>query len=680
MTITKSIAAKLAVAFVAVAMVFSAFATSAKAQTTEDLQQMINDLLAQVAALQAQTGQGASSAAGVCPYTWTRDLSSGSTGADVMKLQQFLNADPDTRVAVEGAGSAGSETEYYGPATAAAVSKLQVKYRSEILSPANLVNPTGYFGPSTRAKANSLCVSAPADDMMDDSSDDMMDDSDDDDNGPVSLSGEASLDKVEIDSPADDTIEEGAEDAEIAEVTVEFADGDAEISRIDVQLLVDGETDTDTARPWDAFDTVSLWVDGDKVAEESADNKDDYLNDNLGTLRFSGLDIVAMEDEEVEIVVAASVQNGLDAEELDTWEVYVTAMRFFDADGVASTEDNVGDMGDEDALSGAANSSFTLEEEGTDDELIVKTSSNDPDGTTLQLEDDSKSDWYTVFVFDLDTDDSVNDIELNEVTVSVTLSSSTYAAIIDDAELVIDGVTIDDFTASTTLAGSADLVFDVDGDVVIDAGDRVSAELNLRFKSLSLPGNEGMTVQAEVTAADANAIDAAGADDLSASSPDQLRGAAQGEVHTLRTAGVDVSLESTDADVTVGDSTGDDYATYVIELEVTAFEQDVYISTNPATALDYDIETSSGSTTAVETVSAVLESTGDEVSGAFEITEGATETITITVTYNPAAANTSARLDLDSIVFGSEPGTPTGQTWTASPTETYRTKVVTMVD
>ena len=78
MTIAKDFAAKLAVAFVAVAMVFSSFAASASAQSTEDLQQMINDLLAQVAALQSQTGQGATGvASAVCPYTWTRDLSSG---------------------------------------------------------------------------------------------------------------------------------------------------------------------------------------------------------------------------------------------------------------------------------------------------------------------------------------------------------------------------------------------------------------------------------------------------------------------------------------------------------------------------------------------------------------------------------------------------------------------------
>ena len=44
MTIAKDFASKAAVAFVAVAMMFSAFAPAAQAQSSEDLQKMINDL------------------------------------------------------------------------------------------------------------------------------------------------------------------------------------------------------------------------------------------------------------------------------------------------------------------------------------------------------------------------------------------------------------------------------------------------------------------------------------------------------------------------------------------------------------------------------------------------------------------------------------------------------------
>lgn len=668
MTLTKDIAAKLAVAFVAVAMVFSAFAASAKAQTTEDLQQMINDLLAQVAALQSQVGasagNGDSNTASFCPYTWTRDLSTGSTGADVMKLQQFLNSDPDTRVAAAGSvGSAGMETQYYGPATAAAVSKFQVKYRADVLSPLGLVNPTGYYGAGTRDKANSLCSSAVVVPDTDDEDEEEEEDEDD----SVTLRGEADLKTFETDSASDDDFEEGAEDAEIATVTVEFQNGDAEISRIDLALVGSG----DEQDPWDVFESISLWVDGDKIAEMNADDEDDYLDEDDGSLRFSGLDLIGMEDEEVEIVVAATVQNNLDGvSDGEVWVVSFDALRFFDADGVATTDTTTGDLG-------GAGESFTIEEAGADDEIIVKTSSNDPDATTLQVEDSSKSDWYTVHVFDLDTDDSVNDIEINEITVSVVLSSSTYATIIDDAELVIDGVTIDDFTASTTLAGEADLVFDVDGDVVIDAGDRVEAELMLRFKSLGV-GNEGITVQGKVTSVDADAIDAEGADDLAAS---QLSGAATGDAHTLRTTGIDVSPESTSAAVTVNDGALNDYATFTVEVEVTAFEQDVYIAIDDTVSLDYDLEDSSGSDYTVPTASSsvVLASTADDDGTYFEITEGETETLTLTVTYTPVVANRAARLVLNSISFAETAVAPT-ETQTTLPASDYRTSVVTIVN
>lgn len=101
---------------------------------------------------------GGGSSASVCPFTWTRSLSKGDTGADVLALQKFLNSDSATSIAASGVGAPGSESDYFGGLTVAAVAKFQNKYASEVLAPVGLSAGTGYFGASTRTKANALCV------------------------------------------------------------------------------------------------------------------------------------------------------------------------------------------------------------------------------------------------------------------------------------------------------------------------------------------------------------------------------------------------------------------------------------------------------------------------------------------------------------------------------------------
>ncbi len=101
---------------------------------------------------QPTTGNPSTPSASMCPYTWTRNLEQGATGADVMKLQQFLNSMSGTMVASTGAGSPGMETSTFGPATKAAVMKYQT---------ANSISPVaGYVGPLTRASLNSKCTVA----------------------------------------------------------------------------------------------------------------------------------------------------------------------------------------------------------------------------------------------------------------------------------------------------------------------------------------------------------------------------------------------------------------------------------------------------------------------------------------------------------------------------------------
>lgn len=121
-----------------------AFATPAKAQTLEQLQAQINTLLAQIAAL---TG-GSTSTGGSCTATFTRNHQMGDNGGEVMAIQKFLNSN-GFQIAASGAGSPGNETSTFGSLTRAAVSKFQA---------ANGITPTaGYWGPVTRAKANSMC-------------------------------------------------------------------------------------------------------------------------------------------------------------------------------------------------------------------------------------------------------------------------------------------------------------------------------------------------------------------------------------------------------------------------------------------------------------------------------------------------------------------------------------------
>ena len=80
--------------------------------------------------------------------TFSRNLTLGMTGSDVMQLQIFLNNN-GFPLALTGVGSKGKETTFFGPLTQTALIKFQEANSSKILGPLNLKKGTGFFGPST---------------------------------------------------------------------------------------------------------------------------------------------------------------------------------------------------------------------------------------------------------------------------------------------------------------------------------------------------------------------------------------------------------------------------------------------------------------------------------------------------------------------------------------------------
>ena len=92
-----------------------------------------------------------------CQVDLDRNLTVGAEGADVKRLQQFLNSDPDTKL-MSTVGSSGNETEHFGAATMNAVVRFQEKYSAAILAPVGLSSGSGYVGEYTRKHITSLCA------------------------------------------------------------------------------------------------------------------------------------------------------------------------------------------------------------------------------------------------------------------------------------------------------------------------------------------------------------------------------------------------------------------------------------------------------------------------------------------------------------------------------------------
>jgi hypothetical protein len=444
---------------------------------------------------------------------YTRDLTIGSSGSDVAELQAFLVSKGFLVM------PAGTTPGYFGTLTQAALARYQAAN--------GIVPPAGYFGPLTRSSVESMGTTAPVAGLPAgcsstagfSSTTGVRCDSGSS-SSPVLGSGEASLESYDLDEEEDEIREGQSEVVAIAKFDVE--DGDVEIQRVDATFTFEGAGDADD-EPWDVFEEITLIVDGSEVASVDASDEDEWLSDDEPfVVRFSGLDIIVEEGETAEIEISVVARDNVDgADDGDAeWEISIAdeGIRAIDGEGIYQY------IGDEDIVA-----AFEVVSEADGDDLNLESSDDEIEEDTIIL-DESDNTEASIFAFVLSADDSDTDIEINDIEIGVEVSAGEIGDFVRDFWIEIDGETIDAETYNNNVA-STTLTFEVDGDVVIDAGDEVEVVLYAEFRSMdSDSALQGETIVASV---DADQIEAEGADDV-----DVDGSGVDGEEQTLMTAGI----------------------------------------------------------------------------------------------------------------------------------------------
>ena len=577
--------------------------------------------------------------------SFTRNLTIGSTGADVSALQAILIANGRLNIA--------APTGYFGMLTKNALASWQA---SVGITPA-----VGYFGPITRAylathstgstTTTTSTVPGCAPGAMFSSTTGARcsgSTTSTTTTSPGLSGGETSLEDFDANSGEDSDVEEGGE-ADIADFEFDVEDADASIDRIDISFQgLTAEED-----PWDTFESVAIVVDGDVLDEMDVDDEDAWSEDENEleasgsdddySLRFTNLDWEVDEGEKAEFTVRVTAQNGVD-DLPATWEIGIgdEGIRATDSEDI---ENYIGD--DTDTVS------FTVETEGQGEELTISEADDNPEANTLQIEEDASSDWYEILAFDIEAEES--DIEITALPVTLTFTGGeNYADVINDIKLEVDGDEFDDVTISSQSATVASTTFEFDNEeLVIDADSTVTARVWVRFNSDNTIDN-GDTITASITSANVDQIEAEGADDLAAS---QLNGSVDGRTMTLRSSGIAVTEGSAAPRVTVTSQDAadqGDYGTFVIKFEVTAFEEDAWIPLTATAAAgsgaDFHVTGSGASSTATTSANLEVESGTTVTNNRARVTQGQSKEFTLTVVIN-AATDGFYGVELENVNF-----------------------------
>lgn len=363
------------VALFALALAVVGTAVPAQAQTVEELQAQIAALLSQIQALQTQLTSGTTGGS-TTVYTYNNNLTVGSEGADVSALQQFLYSKGFLTV---------NPTGYFGPLTKAALASYQA---SVGISPA-----VGYFGPVTRAHFNAMVATTPTPTTTPTTT-------------PTAtptpgLSGNEGILTVELNpSPAAGTkVYEGDTDASVMGIKVKAQNSDLRVERLKVKI---GSAITAYTKQMTA---LGLYDGSSLIAKKDLNSSTVIKEGSEYFVYFTDISFVVPMDTTKVLTVKADFYSTIESGYTGstTLSVPSNGVRAMDAAGVNQ-------YGPSTAIS--LSRSFSIESDLADSaSLTISKSANSPDSTAIVSNSQGDVNEATIFALDLKADDDMAKVD-----------------------------------------------------------------------------------------------------------------------------------------------------------------------------------------------------------------------------------------------------------------------------
>jgi len=529
--------------------------------------------------------------------SFDRNLRQGMTGNDVRCLQALLNQSPDTQVAASGYGSPGNETSYFGPLTRAAVVKFQEKYASEILAPLGLTQGTGFVGPATRAKLNSLLSGVTPSPSPSPSPSPTV---------TPSSGREGTIIVNQAASPASGVVlYEGDVGQAVIGIRVKAQNSEITVQRI---LLNFGST-----KIYDYFTNLYVYDGASVVASTPLNSSTVYKSGGQYYLQISGLNVLVPEGQEktltVKVDVNSSISRDISLPASVTITVGENAVRGVDGAGV----NQYGPTRD---FSNSVTVRTTLASQAT---LALSTDANTPLPRNYGV--GSLGQGYGVEVLRFRLKASYDDVKVTDI-VNVTVSGSalTTTASTVTAYLYVEGQS--DPIDSATVASNGDVDFDdiaAGNGVVIPKDSSKVFIVKLDYNNVTSAAGTIATSSVSLSSSGITAENSRGASV-------SVSGSASSYTIYLRTVAAHIQPVSASITKIPASEVASSAAVGKIKFTVTAEGGDVYLAKTGAVSVKY----ATSSTASVPATSTTYTVTGaDEYSAHYLIPEGRTATVEV---------------------------------------------------